>query len=1066
MNKKIFITLLIVLFAAFCLVGCKKDNKTEEEKAKIQIRLTDYELTEGDSTSLFYSIDNKKDDTKVIIEIDDNTIINVSDDTISALKAGNAVITIYLENDKDNKFEIHVVVNEKPVDKPTIRIKNKVETLALFEDYNVEAEISDKSSITWKVEDESIATITSKGTLTGLKEGTTKVIAASKNFPEVKDEMEVTFAFDVWTFIDSIQNANVLVQNVKSYGATEPTQIVLGSVCDYFFSDINIIEAYGPISNNKYTGQVATEAIMEIDEKGYTRPGIYLEELKYIVYHDTANVSENADAKMHNTYMYGDYNKTSRARSWHYTVDENCVYHNVPDNEVTWQGDSYEAYAKSIGIETCVNYGSDLYRTWQRMGKLVAKLLDEYGLDVSAVKQHYDFNEKDCPKTLRNNGLWETAYDMIKVELIALQYLSDYTLEFKSYTPKYLDDTGKVIGQDKDNINLCYQITVTDKNGNKESKIYHSTLAGSGESLSPSPSNATLKLAYEFDEKAIAAGTDYDKVSALLEEYNALDYEVKRNVATYDYLKDLEKAYLDTYAVDSSLVINKVFVITSDFSDSKAYSYIELKNISTSTVTFTGTLKISGAKNIEVALDNVRIGVGQTYLVAFGSVVNNGGKYYDFIVPNVVVNDTLPETDFSIKLSDNEKTFDVLGLDNASEKEGTCAKFAEVGHAVQRKQALDTNDNARDFGSVKTIEPTNAKYIPDTVFDFDYRVLSLKGNVDLSKEAELNELVAIYDEFNDEEKQIASTKTLLDELVIELEGIKNPDLAVVKKAILKIPAQIVDDYQFPKQDGLSYVYKDASQSTIFDIETGVYTQVIHEYTPVTFTASYGSYSEDFTVNFGICDENDLIVYCTATKQPSKGITSEGFGTYEDQASSVGFGGVAVRVDNKVFFIGTNCLIELDDSNGTALTRAQLRPYGLSGAGDINNSGFVGGKPAEYKGTGILYHNNSNSTLTFDLTDTYGRANAGSYGYAKCFFGLNENGVMVVKDIVQHTGENFKTDNYQVEFAPGDYIWCPHTYETNANGGTWFMFPGPSAAGGMLEENTQLEIIYYKLDNKD
>ena len=74
--------------------------------------------------------------------------------------------------------------------------------------------------------------------------------------------------------------------------------------------------------------------------------------------------------------------------------------------------------------------------------------------------------------------------------------------------------------------------------------------------------------------------------------------------------------------------------------------------------------------------------------------------------------------------------------------------------------------------------------------------------------------------------------------------------------------------------------------------------------------------------------------------------------------------------------------------------------------------------------------------------------------------------MVVKDIVQHTGVNFKTDNYQVEFAPGDYIWCPHTYETNANGGTWFMFPGPSAAGGMLEENTPLEIIYYKLDNKD
>ena len=49
--------------------------------------------------------------------------------------------------DADNKITLSIVVKEKPVDKPTITINNKVNTLALFEDYNLEATVSDKSSV-------------------------------------------------------------------------------------------------------------------------------------------------------------------------------------------------------------------------------------------------------------------------------------------------------------------------------------------------------------------------------------------------------------------------------------------------------------------------------------------------------------------------------------------------------------------------------------------------------------------------------------------------------------------------------------------------------------------------------------------------------------------------------------------------------------------------------------------------------------------------------------------------------------------------------------------------------
>ena len=409
-------------------------------------------------------------------------------------------------------------------------------------------------------------------------------------------------------------------------------------------------------------------------------------------------------------------------------------------------------------------------------------------------------------------------------------------------------------------------------------------------------------------------------------------------------------------------------------------------------------------------------------------------------------------------MKNGENVLDKVGLDNALDKENTSVKFESLSYSIARKQDIDTDDNERDFAT-SSILPTNTKFVQDAVLDFDYNVLLLNKEVTLEDEDALNALKASYDEFDDDQKKQATQKTLLDSLLIEVAGIKNPSLAVVKKALLKVPAQIVTDFTMPTADGLTFEYKNAEDSSIFNLETGEYSEVIHEYKPVVLVAKCGDYSEEFTVNFGICHEGDHIIYTTGSKGTPKGPTSDGLGTYEQHLEAAGFGGIAVRCEGKVFFIGKNCYIELDDSKGTALTRAQLRPYGKEGANDINNTGFVNGVVKEYTGTGVLYHN--------DLTDTYGRANAGSYGYAKCFFALNENNEYAIRDIVQHTGENFSTDNYQVELAPGEYLWCPHIYETNVSYGTWFIFPGPSAAGGMLEEGVVVEFIAYKLpENKN
>ena len=50
-----------------------------------------------------------------------------------------------------------------------------------------------------------------------------------------------------------------------------------------------------------------------------------------------------------------------------------------------------------IGIESCIYEGID-FNIMRRLAKLVAHLLIRYHLDLTDIKQHYDFSGKDCPK--------------------------------------------------------------------------------------------------------------------------------------------------------------------------------------------------------------------------------------------------------------------------------------------------------------------------------------------------------------------------------------------------------------------------------------------------------------------------------------------------------------------------------------------------------------------------------------------------------------------------------------------------------------------------------------------
>lgn len=133
----------------------------------------------------------------------------------------------------------------------------------------------------------------------------------------------------------------------------------------------------------------------------------------------------------------------------------------------TWWSTDYNKVSNgggncnSIGIETMVNQGSDIYKTWQKTAKLVAHLLVDNNLSIDDVKPHHFFSGKNCPQTMRDNHLWENFIKLVECEYEYLTKYSDCTITFKSLDKTYLSDSGRVLKQDRTDRYVSYEVTVT-----------------------------------------------------------------------------------------------------------------------------------------------------------------------------------------------------------------------------------------------------------------------------------------------------------------------------------------------------------------------------------------------------------------------------------------------------------------------------------------------------------------------------------------------------------------------------------------------------------------------------
>ena len=125
----------------------------------------------------------------------------------------------------------------------------------------------------------------------------------------------------------------------------------------------------------------------------------------------------------------------------------------------------------SIGIESCVNQGSDLWYTWQKTAQLVADIMYRNELDITRVRGHHFFSGKDCPQPMLENDLeiWWEFLELVEAEYELLTTFKGYSVSIVSDNPEIVDNTGRVINQPM--VPTCVTYTITFTKGNSVQSI-------------------------------------------------------------------------------------------------------------------------------------------------------------------------------------------------------------------------------------------------------------------------------------------------------------------------------------------------------------------------------------------------------------------------------------------------------------------------------------------------------------------------------------------------------------------------------------------------------------------
>lgn len=125
-------------------------------------------------------------------------------------------------------------------------------------------------------------------------------------------------------------------------------------------------------------------------------------------------------------------NKTNNSgASWNICVDEKEAIIAIPLNEKSNHSGNGTGNNTSIGLEICES--GDREKTLRNAIQVSAWILKKFNLTYKDLKQHYDWNKKNCPRILRDTGRWEWFVNEVRKEMevntMLDKFVEKYTAE-------------------------------------------------------------------------------------------------------------------------------------------------------------------------------------------------------------------------------------------------------------------------------------------------------------------------------------------------------------------------------------------------------------------------------------------------------------------------------------------------------------------------------------------------------------------------------------------------------------------------------------------------------------
>lgn len=206
--------LLMIIAIPFMLCSCDSFNGFfDKEVTSISLSESNITLNVGDSRMIEVKFEPDDADNKAIVWTSSNDgIASVDDGTVTAKKAGSAVISAETEN--GIKKACNVTVEEREITK--ITLSDETATLKEGQTIQIEAKVTPSDvkdvNLVWSSDAEDVAKVNSSGYVTGVNAGVASIVCKAPNGVEASCNVTVRAAVQPTTSAKS-----------SEHKSTEPT---------------------------------------------------------------------------------------------------------------------------------------------------------------------------------------------------------------------------------------------------------------------------------------------------------------------------------------------------------------------------------------------------------------------------------------------------------------------------------------------------------------------------------------------------------------------------------------------------------------------------------------------------------------------------------------------------------------------------------------------------------------------------------------------------------------------------------------------------------------------------